>query len=142
MTDQRGGAVSLRGLASEPNEDPGGAGGAGGGGASAGAGQPSGGTLGPNRGEAATPVCEPDATPRPDSVAGITDSEIAAEAGALGSADGMLADAAGASQSAQGTTPAGGETVGTGAGRGEPGTGTPADHGGLGGGDPLAPPHR
>lgn len=141
MIDGRGGAVDLRGLTNEPGEDPGGAGGASGGGTAAGAGQPSGATLDSDRGEAGAPVREPDATGRRDSLAGITGSEEAAEAAVLGPADGELSDASGRSQASPGAFPSGGETVGAGAGTGEPGAGTPPDHGGLGGGDPLAPPN-
>jgi hypothetical protein len=139
MTEPNGGGLDLRPLGEQAGEDPGGTGGASGGGTVAGAGQPSGGTLDSRRGEANAPVHDPEATPRPDSLAGITDNEIAAEAAVLGSADGALADASG-TRSAVGLTPAGGETVGGGAGRGEPGSGTPGDRSGLGGGDPLGAP--
>ncbi|HEX8384071.1 MAG TPA: hypothetical protein VF592_11930 [Sphingomonas sp.] len=141
MTDQRGGGLDLRPLGEQAGEDPGGTGGSSGGGTIAGAGQPSGGTLDSRRGEVDAPVRDPHATPRPDSLAGIADSEIAAEAAVLGSADGSLADASGA-RGAVGTTPSGGEMLGTGAGRGEPGSGTGADHSGLSGGDPLGAPIR
>lgn len=143
MTDERnGGGLDLRPLGSQPGEDPGGTGGASGGGAGAGAGQPSGGTLGGERGEAGAPAEEQRATPPRDSLAGITGNEAAAEAGALGPAEGELAEAAGVSRSAPGVTPSGGETIGTGPGRGEPGVGTGGDHSNLGGGDPLAPPNQ
>lgn len=134
-----GGGLDLRPLGEQAGEDPGGAGGASGGGTVAGAGQPSGGTLDSGRGEAGASVGEPRATPRPDSLAGVADDEIAGEAAALGSADGALADAAGM-RGAIGLTPSGGETVGGGAGRGEPGSGVPGDRSGLGGGDPLGAP--
>jgi hypothetical protein len=63
------------------------------------------------------------------------DAAVAAEAAALGSVDGTLADAAQqAGAEPLGTVPTGGETIGTGAGRGEPGSGTPGDKGDLGGG--------
>ena len=140
MTDQRnGGGLDLRSLGNNDTEDQGGTGGSSGGGTMAGAGQPSGGTLDSQRGEAGAPAVDAGATPRPDSLAGVTDNEIAAEAAALGSADGSLADAASGADGAPGLTPAGGETVG-GAGRGEPGSGLGGDRGELGGGDPLATP--
>ena len=89
----------------------------------AGAGDPSGGPIG--------------GTPGSSAAALGGDAGIAAEAAALGSVDGTLADAAaqaqpGAEQLSAG--PTGGETIGTGAGRGEIGSGTPADRGELGGG--------
>ena len=70
--------------------------------------------------------------------AGLLDDHIAAEAGALGSADGALADetAKRDPQSPIGRT--GAEALGGGSGRGETGSGTPADHGELGGGATLA----
>ena len=139
MTDPQGGGLDLRPLGEQAGEDPGGAGGASGGGTMAGAGEPSGGTLDSSHGQAGAPVGEPNATPRPDSLAGIADDEIAAEAAALGSADGALADRTG-TPGAIGLTPSGGETVGAGAGRGEPGSGTGGDRSGLGGGDPLGAP--
>lgn len=128
--------LDLNKLGGNASEDRGGTGGQSGGGTMAGAGQPSGGTLDSLRGEANAPVHEPHATPRPDSLAGVADSEIAAEAAVLGSADGALADAAGGGGGA-GTAPSMGEAIGSGAGRGEPGSGTPGDRGELGGGDPL-----
>jgi hypothetical protein len=127
--------LDLRPLGGNAGEDPGGTGGSSGGGTSAGAGSPTGGTLDSQRGEANAPVGEPHATPRPDSLAGIADSEIAAEAAALGSADGSLADAAGLSGPGGSSM---GEAIGGGAGRAEPGSGTPGDRGELGGGDPAA----
>jgi len=66
--------------------------------------------------------------------AGLLEDHIAAEAGALGPSDGALADEAaqrGEPQSPMGRT--GAEAIG-GAGRGEAGSGTPADRGELGGG--------
>lgn len=132
MTDRPdGGGLDLRPLGEQAHGDAGGVGGGG---------EPSGGLLGGQRGEADAPVGEPHATPRPDSLAGIADSEIAGEAAALGSADGALADAGGI-PGAVGTNPSGGETVGGGAGRGEVGSGVGGDRSGLGGGDPLASPN-
>jgi hypothetical protein len=67
--------------------------------------------------------------------AGLLDDHIAAEAGALGSQDGALADEAAARRDPQspiGRT--GGEAIGGGSGRGETGSGTPPDRGDLGGG--------
>ena len=68
-----------------------------------------------------------------------SDDQIAEEAHALGSVEGTLSDA-----SADGPDrdrlselpggPVGGENLGTGAGRGEPGSGPPRDKGDLGGG--------
>lgn len=141
MTDPHAGGdgVDLRPLGEQAGEDPGGAGGASGGGTAAGAGEPAGGTLDSRRGVGDAPVGDPHATPRPDSLAGVTDDEIAAEADALGSADGGLARAAGMPGS-PGVTPSGGETVGAGAGRGEPGAGTGGDKSGLGGGNPGGMP--
>jgi hypothetical protein len=141
MTDHPIGGVDLRPLSEQGSEDPGGAGGASGGGTIAGAGEPSGGTLGRQRGEAGTPAVEPHATPPADTLAGITDSEIAGEAAALGGADGSLAQAAGIAGGAHGRPPAGPEAVGAGAGRGEVGVGTGGDRSGLAGGDPLAIPN-
>ena len=71
--------------------------------------------------------------------AGLTDDNIAAEAGALGRADGSLADAQG-NQPAAGTGGSGGEAIGGGAGRGQPGLGTAGDRGETGGSDPLVTP--
>ena len=87
----------------------------------AGAGDPSGGPIGGT----------------PGTSAALGDGGIAAEAAALGRVDGTLADAAaqaqgGAERLGAGLT--GGETIGAGAGRGETGSGTPADTGDLGGG--------
>jgi hypothetical protein len=61
-----------------------------------------------------------------------TTGSIASDAAALGSADGSLADAARRSTPRNALT--GAEAVGSGAGRGEVGSGTPADTGELGGG--------
>jgi hypothetical protein len=87
----------------------------------AGAGDPSGGPVG--------------GTPGSSMATG--DGAIAAEAAALGSVEGTLADAAAQAQPGGdrlGTVPTGGETLGGGAGRDEPGSGTPGDTGDLGGG--------
>ena len=67
--------------------------------------------------------------------AGLLNDHIAAEAGALGSEDGALADEAEDRQRVEapvGRT--GGEALGGGSGRGETGSGTPGDRGDLGGG--------
>jgi hypothetical protein len=65
---------------------------------------------------------------------------IAAEAASYGPADGSLADAAagrepGAERPRGG--PTGAEAIGQGAGRGDPGSGTPGDRGETGGGGPA-----
>jgi hypothetical protein len=60
-----------------------------------------------------------------------TDSEIVAEAAALGSADGALADAAGVGGGGNVTTM--GEAIGSSAAR-DVGSGTPGEKGDLGGG--------
>jgi hypothetical protein len=70
-------------------------------------------------------------------LAGLDGGGMAAEAAALGPADGALADESsarepGAERLSGG--PVGGEALGTGAGRGEPGSGTQNDTGDLGGG--------
>lgn len=88
-------------------------------------------------GRAPVPVHDAKAAPHRDTLASIEDSEIAGEASALGSADGALADAADPARPRQDGTPTMGEAVGSGAGRGEPGSGTPGDHGDLGGADPM-----
>lgn len=73
-----------------------------------------------------------------DSLATQAGNEAAAEAAALGSADGSLADAArGGRPSFPGAGPVGGETVGTGSGRNEVASGTPEDRSETGGGGPL-----
>ena len=87
----------------------------------AGAGDPSGGPIG--------------GTPGSSGAAG--DAGIAAEAAALGSVDGTLADAAAQAQGGAerlSAGPTGGEAIGAGATRGETGSGTPGDTGDLGGG--------
>jgi hypothetical protein len=89
----------------------------------AGAGDPSGGPIG--------------GTPGSSAAALGGDGAIAAEAAALGSVDGTLADAAAQAQPGAerlSAGPTGGESIGTGAGRGEVGSGTPRDTGELGGG--------
>jgi hypothetical protein len=132
QTDVTGGLgeVPLAGHAQEPL---GGTGGSAGGGALGGGGEPAGGPTDrtiPEDASAAGGARE---------LSESSDEEIAREARALGSADGSLADAAlGASgDAALAAGPVGGETVGTGAGRGEAGSGLPQDHGELGGGAPL-----
>ena len=72
----------------------------------------------------------------PGSAVGSQDNEIAREAAALGPASGSLADAASDKQdgAALSSGPVGGESVGTGAGRGEAGSGLPRNRGELGGG--------
>ena len=123
----QGGAAAAGGLneavlAGRDKEDLGGAGGSSGGGTMAGAGEPSGGTL----------------DRAGDTLADVTDNEVAKEAAALGPSDGSLADAAnGNGPRLPGVGPVGGETVGSGAGRGDPGSGTPGGRGELGGGGPL-----
>ncbi len=114
-------------LADGANEDLAGSGGASGGGTVAGAGEPSGGTIDAGAGPGVSAV-------DPESGA------IAAEASALGSADGSLADqatsgATGAERSSAG--PTGAEAIGAGARRGDTGSGTPGDSSGLGGGGSL-----
>jgi hypothetical protein len=87
----------------------------------AGAGDPSGGPIGGT----------------PGSSAATGDGAIAAEAAALGSVDGTLADAAAQAQPGAerlSAGPTGGEAVGAGAARGEVGSGTRGDKGDLGGG--------
>jgi DNA polymerase-3 subunit gamma/tau len=127
--DRRTGRSALAGHAQEPL---GGTGGSAGGGALGGAVSP----------RAARPTARSRKKPpgrRGRELSESSDEEIAREARALGSADGSLADAAsGASgDAALAAGPVGGETVGTGAGRGEAGSGLPQDHGELGGGAPL-----
>lgn len=112
-------------LADHDPEDIGGAGGSSGGGTIAGRGEPSGGTLGASPGASLPGL-------------GGKDSEVAAEAAALGEASGALADsAANARPGAErlGAGPSGAEATGQGAGRGEIGSGTPGDRGDLGGGE-------
>jgi hypothetical protein len=90
----------------------------------AGAGNPDGGAVGTTAGTAA-------------SMGAGGDAAIAAEAAALGSVDGSLADAAAQAQPGPERLsggPAGGETLGAGATRGAVGSGMPSDSGDLGGG--------
>jgi hypothetical protein len=120
-----GNGLSEAALPDHDGEDPGGAGGSSGGGTVAGRGEPSGGTLG---GDPAAPLLG----------LGGRDSEVAAEAAALGDASGALADEAakpqpGAERLSGGTT--GAEAIGQGTGRAATGSGTPGDKGDLGGGD-------
>lgn len=137
MTDDRnGGGLDLRGL--ENKEDAAG----GTGGSATGAGQGAGGAIGGQRGQAGTPANDVEATPHQGSLAARTNSEIAAEAGALGPADGSLADAAGLSDGGRGSVATMGESLGVGAGRGAVGEGARGERDELGGGDPLAPPNR
>jgi hypothetical protein len=75
------------------------------------------------------------------SLAGLDGSGIAVEAASYGPADGALADAAAAAgeggrERQHGAGPTGAEAIGQGAGRGEPGSGTPGDRGETGGGGP------
>jgi hypothetical protein len=146
MSDQQqansrelGGGLNEAALAGANKEDLGGAGGSSGGGTIAGSGEPSGGTLhGGGQTSGGIPV---DAGAGPAAltggVAALDPSGIAAEAAALGSADGTLADAA---QRAAGYAPhtgggpVGSEALGAGAGRGDVGSGTARDRGDLGGG--------
>jgi hypothetical protein len=110
-------------IAGRDREALGGTGGSSGGGTIAGSGDPDGGTLDGLRSEMR--MEHVGATPE--------DTQIAAEAGALGSADGALADAAaGARDPAAGASI--GESLG-GAGRADAGSGMPGDRGELGGGD-------
>lgn len=102
-------------------EQLGGTGGGAGGGSMAGSGDPQGSGAGAG-------ITNPLSMP---GVAG-EDSEVVAEAAALGSSDGSLADAAGLT-SMDGTTM--GEAIGSGAGRDVEG-GTPGGRGETGGGDP------
>jgi hypothetical protein len=146
MTDQQesksrelGGGLNEAVLAGANQEGLGGSGGSSGGGTIAGSGEPSGGTLqGGGQTSGAVPA---DAGAGPAAltggVAALDPSGIAAEAAALGGADGTLADAA---QRAAGQAPhirggpVGSEALGGGAGRGDVGSGTPSDKGDLGGG--------
>lgn len=112
-----GNGLSNAVLPNHDDEDLGGAGGGAGGGTMAGAGEPSGGLMG-------TTV----------TMSGINDENIAAEAAALGTADGSLADAASGSAGGVSSAPTGAEAIGGGAGRGPAGSGTPGDHSELGGG--------
>ena len=101
-----GGGLNEAALAGRGEEDPGGAGGGSDGGTMAGAGEPSGGLLSGAGG----------------TTAGLIDDNIAAEAAALGPADGSLSDA---------------EALGDGVGRATTGSGTPRDRGETGGGGGL-----
>lgn len=96
-------------------DELGGTGGSSGGGTTEGKGQVSGGT-----------------TDRERSMPAGTAHGIAAEAEALGHPEGGLAGMG--QRSNAGAEPTGAETVGAGAGRGEPGSGTAKDTGDLGGG--------
>jgi hypothetical protein len=132
QTDVTGGLGEAP-LAGHAQEPLGGTGGSSGGGALAGASEPSGGSTDRT-------IPEDGSGPRgAREMSESSDEEIAREARALGSADGSLADAAsganGGGPAAAG--PVGGETVATGAGRSEPGSGPPQDHGELGGGAAL-----
>ena len=111
------GTVDTRALA-DGDDAMGGTGGSAGGGTLAGGGEPSGGRL---ERDAGLPEASND--------------EVAREAAALGPADGALADAAGVSG---GSGTGLGEAVGSGAGRADTGSGTPADRGGLGGSTPAS----
>ena len=111
-------------LADRDDDALGGTGGSSGGGTIAGSGDPAGGTLDEQRG-----VRMEHAGAAPG------DAEIAEEAGALGPADGSLADAL-----SGGRDPNAGASIGEslgGAGRADAGSGTPGDRGELGGGDPM-----
>jgi hypothetical protein len=133
-----GGGLNEAALAGANKEDLGGSGGSSGGGTIAGSGEPSGGTL---QGGQTIGGVSADAGPGPATltggVAALDPSGIAAEAAALGSVDGTLADAAqrAAGQAPHlGGGPVGSEALGAGAGRGDVGSGTPSDRGDLGGG--------
>jgi len=106
-----------------------GTGGAEGGGTRSGAGEPTGGVA--DRVSGGEAEADPQSIAALGQLAGRTGSEEAAEAAALGSADGSLADAAG-------QHPPGGTSMGDALrspGR-DVGSGTPGDRGELGGGDP------
>ena len=111
-----GGGLNEAALAGRGEEDPGGAGGGSGGGTMAGAGEPSGGLLSGAGG----------------TTAGLIDDNIAAEAAALGPADGSLSDAEGGAARATGA-----EALGDRVGRATTGSGTPRDRGETGGGGGL-----
>src|SRR4051812_29289672 len=74
--------------------------------------------------------------------AGLDGGGIAVEAASYGPADGALADAAAAGDASaeRPNGPTVGEAVGQGAGRGEPGSGTPGGRGETGGGGPGGAP--
>jgi hypothetical protein len=140
MTQQ--GGLNASELADREDEDLGGAGGSSGGGTSAGRGEPSGGAIGGSGGTSGGVPGDMLGGETPfgagtGSLSGLDGGGIAAEAAALGTADGSLADAAsdrepGAERLSGGPTSA--EAIGQGARRGETGSGTPGDTGDLGGG--------
>lgn len=124
-------AATASAAAREPLE---GTGGGLGGGTLAGAGNPSGGPADLNSGD---PIAARQKAP---DLSHSSKDQIAHEAKALGSGDGSLADAAGLGSGAATAGPTGAESLAAGAGRGDVGSGTPADRGELGGGDPLGRP--
>ena len=122
----KGGGVSGFGLAEEEVKPLGGSGGAAGGGTRAGAGEPSGEGIGGDEHAAEQKVR-----------GGGTDREAADEAAALGDLDDH--DETPALEYGEGDRPRGptmGEAIGSGAGT-DVGSGTPADHSGIGGGGGL-----
>ena len=125
-------------LANRGDEDLGGAGGSSGGGTVAGRGEPSGGAIEGTGGTSGdTTSGETPFGAGTGSLAGLDGGGIAAEAAALGTADGALADAASDRPSGPERLsggPTGAEAIGQGARRGETGSGTPGGGGDLGGG--------
>ena len=128
------GGVNGAEFADRDKDDLGGTGDSSGGGTRAGRGEPPGGTAVRQAGGmlGATPFGA-----GAGSLAGLDGGGIAAEAAALGAADGSLADAAddrepGAERLSAG--PTGLEAIGQGARRGDVGSGTRGDSGDLGGG--------
>ena len=136
------GGLNASELTDREAEDLGGAGGSSGGGTTSGRGEPSGGAIGGTAGTSGGVPGDVLGGETPfgagaGSLAGLDGGGIAAEAAALGTADGALADAAsddepGAERLSGG--PSGAEAIGQGARRGETGSGTRADTGDLGGG--------
>jgi hypothetical protein len=136
------GGISGRGLAEAAEKEPlGGTGGSAGSGTVAGEGEPSGadsdapeGTRGEGNERGALFEAA-------DEFAGRTQSEEAAEAGALGPSPGSLAEKAGVRHRPEGAPPAGGGTIGDALRSGEEpqaGSGTPPDKSGLSRGEPEA----
>ena len=128
----QGGGLNERALEPATEEPLSGSGGAAGGGTLAGDGDPSGeDTDRPSPdGRASDASADGNSLARTGKAGGVTDSEEAAEAAALGPADGSLADAAGGGAAG---APNLGESLRGGAGR-DIGSGTASDKSGLGGG--------
>ena len=136
------GGLSASELADRDDEELGGAGGSSGGGTASGRGEPSGGAIGGTGGTSGGVPGDMLGGETPfgagvGSLAGLDGGGIAAEAAALGTADGALADAAshdepGGERLSGG--PTGPPAIGQGARRGETGSGTRPDTGDLGGG--------